>query len=146
MTLKKLILTEVVDNAELIIIRGVPGSGKSTYANKHFKSPEYKIFEADDYFGKGKNYKFDVSKIGEAHRICFENVKKRLEAGKKVVVSNTFVKLKEIKPYIDLGKKLGKATRILRMSGSFKSVHRVPDEKVEEMKKNFVNVNGEVKV
>ena len=59
---------------KLIIARGLPGAGKNYYFNQ-LKKERYETFEfsADDYFvDENGNYKFDVTKIGEAHRTCQE--------------------------------------------------------------------------
>ena len=51
---------------ELIIIRGLPGAGKSTLA----KSLGGINIEADQYFMVDGEYKFDSSKIKLAHNYC----------------------------------------------------------------------------
>jgi predicted kinase len=51
---------------ELFLLRGLPGSGKSTLA----KSLGGMQIEADKYFMDGDEYKFDPSKLKEAHAWC----------------------------------------------------------------------------
>lgn len=53
----------------LILIRGCPGSGKTTLAKKLVENSDSKTkhFEADQYFTDASgNYKWDGMKIGEA--------------------------------------------------------------------------------
>jgi len=63
----------------VIIMRGLPGSGKSTYrrlvAAVYEMCQGYKIVvcSADDYFLSDEGYEFDPSKIGEAHNACKQN-------------------------------------------------------------------------
>ena len=53
-------------NKVLFIVRGLPGSGKTTLA----KSLGSVHFEADMYFMEGNEYKFDITKIKKAHEWC----------------------------------------------------------------------------
>ena len=56
---------------ELFLLRGLPGSGKSTLA----KSLDGIHIEADQFFMAGGEYKFDASKLKEAHNNCLTRVK-----------------------------------------------------------------------
>ena len=49
---------------ELIIIRGIPGSGKTTMAKSY---QGYSHYEADMFFMKDGVYNFDRAKIKNAH-------------------------------------------------------------------------------
>ena len=54
----------------LHIIRGIPGSGKSTMARKLAPNA---AFEADAYMvDQQGNYAFDPSRLGEVHQKCYE--------------------------------------------------------------------------
>lgn len=57
---------------ELVIVRGAPGSGKSTFAKNQF--PNHKVFATDDFFMVDGVYKYDKTKIGENHQKCFDAV------------------------------------------------------------------------
>ena len=48
---------------QLVIIRGCPGSGKTTYAREHY--PSYKCFAADDFFEKNGKYIFNPRLLSE---------------------------------------------------------------------------------
>lgn len=52
---------------KLVLIRGLPGSGKSTIARA---MAAYEHYEADMYFEKGGEYCYDASKIKDAHEWC----------------------------------------------------------------------------
>jgi len=129
---------------KLIIIRGVSGSGKSTYAQKKFTGlPHY---EADQFFSLEGEYKFNPSKLKEAHTWCQSQVRASLEKGKSVVVSNTFTRKWEVEPYLKMAQETGAEVVIYRMMTQFKNVHNVPQSVVDEMKERFEDIEGEIKV
>ncbi|MDB4806904.1 ATP-binding protein [Pseudomonadales bacterium] len=117
-------------SSELILIRGLPGSGKSTMARK---LNGHKHFEADMYFEKNGAYVFEAEKLQCAHDWCYEGVSKALRAEHKVVVSNTFVQLWELNPYVRLASSLGVSYQVVHAVGSWKSIHNVPVGTLDRM-------------
>ena len=73
---------------ELIIIRGSPGSGKTSYAKTHF--PDHVLFSADDYRYVDGAYQFNQQNCNKAHETCKAEVMKALQNGMNVVICNTF--------------------------------------------------------
>ena len=120
----------------LILIRGLPGSGKSTEAKRIMSQAPNSMrhLEADMYFILGDEYIFDASKLGKAHEWCQSTTENFLEKGYSVIVSNTFTTLKEIKPYEAIAKRLGVALEVRQMNNSFESIHNVPEETLKKMK------------
>ena len=128
----------------LYIIRGVPGSGKSTLAKSIAKS--WQIFEADMYFMKNGNYKFDFNGLKDAHNFCKRQVHKAMHPGlvnslfyRNIVVSNTFTQEWEMRFYQIIAKKYGYKvyTIIVENRHGNKNEHGVPDDKVEQMRNRF---------
>jgi len=113
---------------KLLLIRGLPGSGKSTMA---MQMANYIHFEADMFFMRNGKYCFDASKIQDAHRWCRDKTLQALKAGKNVVVANTFTCKWEMKPYLDMGFD----TQIIDANGSWPNIHGVPHEAMVRMKK-----------
>ncbi len=131
----------------LYIIRGIPGSGKSTFAKKLAKELNCQYFEADQYFTDDKGvYNFDPPKIGAAHAWCFREVEKALKRGNDVIVSNTFIKQWELDKYIEVSKEFKHNITIHRMTNSYGSIHNVPSDAIDRMKENMVDVVGEIKI
>lgn len=124
----------------LHLVRGMPGSGKSTYAKLLASSLNVQHFEADMYFMKDGEYLFDVKKISHAHGWCQCKVFDALHDHYSVVVSNTFTTPSEMVPYvIEAEFQNVKMIRIIQMCGQWESVHNVPQQTLEKMKNRFVD-------
>lgn len=123
---------------QLILVRGLPGSGKSTHArviaNEIFRCAR---IEADMYFTKNGEYVFDTKKLGDAHKWCLDTTSELLSDGISVVVSNTFTTKKELKPYFDIAKELGIKPHVILCQGNYKNIHNVPEETIKKMKNRF---------
>jgi predicted kinase len=122
----------------LYIVRGIPGSGKSTFA----KTLGGQNYEADMFFIDpiSGEYKFDVSKIKLAHEWCQNRVEGDMILNmNKIVVSNTFTQEWEMEPYFELAKKYGYKTFSIivenRHGGT--NTHGVPEDKLELMRNRF---------
>ena len=109
---------------QLILIRGLPGSGKTTLATS--LDARFRHFEADQFFETEDGYNFIPSKIGHAHEWCQRMVKGCLEDGLDVVVANTFTTKKELQPYLDMADQSGIIPNIVTCNGKFGSIHDVP--------------------
>ena len=129
----------------LFLVRGLPGSGKSTFATHIWN--EYSVCEADKFFyDKEGNYNFDSSKIRDAHAWCKNEVETRMKDHQinqqyypEIAVSNTFTQEWEMEDYYKLAEKYGYkvVSLIVENRHGGKNVHGVPDDKLEIMKNRF---------
>lgn len=125
----------------LYIVRGIPGSGKSTFA----KSLGATHFEADMFFMKYGEYKFDMTKIKDAHKWCQDSVNTAMilnnTAGlnQTIVVSNTFTQEWEMKPYYEMAELHGYKVFSIIVENRHGGVneHNVPEEVLTNMKNRF---------
>jgi predicted kinase len=121
----------------LFLLRGLPGAGKSTLA----KTIGGLYYEADMFFlDVNGEYKFDPTKLRDAHNWCRHQVMDALKQGyPKVIVANTFTQEWEMEPYRLLAEELGYTvfTLIVENRHAGKNIHGCPDEKVEMMRNRF---------
>jgi predicted kinase len=118
----------------LYIIRGIPNSGKSTLG-RYLATDQY-CFAADDYFEGPDGYKFDPSKLGEAHKMCMTNVEQALRDGQPIVaVANTFSRRWEYESYQVLANNYGYIVAMITMPATRRgdNGHNVPPEAVARM-------------
>lgn len=126
----------------LTLVRGLPGSGKTTFAAQLAKQNNLNHFEADMFFYQNGKYQFDGTKIKDAHRWCLLSTINSLQLGCSCVVANTFTTQKEMQPYIDLARVFNITLTVIETAGDYKSVHDVPQATIEKMKARwepFVN-------
>lgn len=128
---------EMTNDKVLYTVRGLPGSGKSTFA----KSLGGVHFEADMYFvDENGVYNFDPTKIKMAHNWCMIQTQKAMVDGEpKIVVSNTFTQEWEMETYFKLANENGYQVYsiIVENRHGGKNIHGVPDDKLQIMKDRF---------
>jgi hypothetical protein len=93
--------------------------------------------EADMYFMNNGVYKFDMNMLGEAHDWCRHEADYQLDAGKAVIVSNTFTTTRELAPYFHVAKMNNVVPQVILCQGNFGSIHNVPDEALDRMRQRF---------
>jgi len=96
---------------ELVLIRGMSGSGKTTFGKSllNIGSPLiYSFFAADDFFvDEEGNYNFNPKKLPYAHEWCQGKVENSMSnrLSSRIVVHNTFTQRWEMEPYLQLADK-----------------------------------------
>lgn len=140
-----------MSNKKVIILRGISGSGKSTYIKNNIEDHSA-ICSADHYFidRVTGNYNFDPMKLHAAHKQCQSKFKSFLEKSQPlVVVDNTNTRIKEMSFYLDNAKEFGYEIEVVRLIvdpeiAMRRNAHGVPPEAILAMHNRFVDYKGEI--
>jgi protein phosphatase len=92
-----------VTDLSLVVLIGASGSGKSTFARKHFKPTE--VISSDFCRGLVADDENDQSASGDAFDLLHYIASKRLAAGRRTVVDATSVQQESRRQLIELAKK-----------------------------------------
>lgn len=121
----------------IVIVRGVPGSGKTTFAELIGRA----ICTADDYHTDRKgSYNWKPENVGKAHAWCQRKCERFLKKGiTPIIVANTSTTERELKPYYDLARRYGYQvfSVIVENRHGGENTHGVPEETLEKMEKRF---------
>jgi predicted kinase len=144
-------------NKYAFIMRGIPGSGKSTVANNlgqglypgQFNStdpadgewvPDYVIHSTDDLCMVDGEYQFDIELAGERHAQNLQNFKDSLDSGIPCVIcDNTNVKFSQYSPYVRAAEAAGYRVVLVEMPhpapvlAASRNSHGVPIETINQM-------------
>lgn len=127
----------------LYIIRGLPGSGKSTlgekladtYSHQAPYSMNVHSYAADDWFtDRDGVYNFVPQELPQAHEDCRARVLgAMLSDVKNIAVCNTFTQAWEAEPYFKLCDMHGYTPVVIECQNQFSNTHDCPQEKIDEM-------------
>lgn len=123
---------------KLRIIRGIPGSGKSTFA----KSFGCLHVENDMFRMRDGGYCFDGRSKGVKNN-CLRFVEEALRLGIDVCVSNVFWNYDGVNQYVELGKFYGADVEVYKIVGNHKNLHNVPDHVVKGFQNKWEDFRGE---
>jgi predicted ABC-type ATPase len=128
--------------ARLILVRGMSGTGKSTFA----KTFGVLHVEADMFFMQDGKYKWSGDRVPHAHKWCYDSVLNAMSHKIDVVVSNTFTQVWEMEKYIISATSNGYDVVIYRCIRDYGNVHSVPEEAIQRMRERFESIEGEIEV
>jgi len=130
-----------------IILRGLPGSGKSTFAKQNFR--EATVVSADHFFQYGEVYRFDPSKLHLAHQQSLSNFRDAVDHQvETIVVDNTNTRFWEFADYVQYASDQGYSIEVIRLAtdpeiAASRNIHGVSPETVEKMHCRFEDYPGE---
>ena len=127
----------------LVLVRGVSGSGKSTFAGEFLNSSF--LISTDDFFMNEGKYEFNPEHLVANHQRCIDSVESEMKFRESVtesttiVVHNTFTRKWEMEPYIDLARKYGYNlyTIVVENRHGSSSLHDIPERAISDQKERF---------
>jgi len=145
--------TVMTTKKTIFIMRGLPGSGKSTWARTHAASAvlngiSVAICSTDDFHMVNGEYRFNREKLGYFHTLNQELVKEHMKLETDLIfVDNTNIRRKDFKQYIYLAGEYGYEVQEI-IIGSMededfittcvdRNTHKVPREIIERMAQRF---------
>jgi len=139
MTMSKLKLN--YPDCNVLLMQGLPGSGKSSYArNTKQNYPEAVIVSADDeHINSEGKYEFKASNIKHAHDACLlKYIKALQDSSPLVIVDNTNTSYDELLPYVRIAQAYQYFVTLTYLPCSVEDSHKrnthgVPLESIKKM-------------
>jgi predicted kinase len=138
---------------KLYIMRGLPGSGKSTKA-KELAGSLGQIFSTDEYFMQDGKYRFDASRLPEYHRRNLDDSTMAMRRGTGVVViDNTNIEPFHFEKYLESGRLYGYQVEFVEFDPTnysdakikelaSRNTHQVPESAIRSMRDKWVKIDA----
>ena len=137
-------IASVASAVLVFVLRGIPGSGKSTFIEALLKElgiprQSMLVCSADHFFMVDGEYRFDPAKLPAAHGACKRAFVEALQAAVRcqpgapevIVVDNTNLSAVEMAPYVEFGQAYGATVQVVTIEcdpevAQARNVHGVP--------------------
>ena len=124
----------------LVILRGIPGSGKSEVANVLSGYASHIICTSDDFFITDGEYIFNPELLSVAHNACQEKCENLMKKQHhKIFIANTNTTEEEMQPYVELAEYYGYVVYYLIVENRHNGVssHEMPESVYHKMFNRF---------
>lgn len=141
--------SEILSSKVFYILRGIPGSAKSTLATilnlglrKIGPILTMPIQLEDCFQALNKQdqlvYYYDESKLAEAHLSCQTQVRDEMvKQNRAVILALCLISKQQMQPYLRLAREFDYQVMEIICKGTFQNIHGVPPDKLRSMKQNF---------
>lgn len=131
-----------METKNLILLRGLPGAGKSSLADVLSENGQYPVFAIDDYFTNKitGEYQFNFAENYLAYQQCETLCKQALAQGiTKVFIDNTFTLDWELAPYFKLAAQFDYTLYVITVEKyhNQQNIHGVSQEQLEKMAEKY---------
>ena len=127
--------------SSLIIIRGLPGSGKTTLANELSENGRYPVISIDDYFTDSKgHYEFRHDENYKAYKLALQRTEAAMKQGtEKIFLHNVFSMEWEMEPYFKLASEQGYKVFVMTLENRHggTNAHNISIEQLNKMALKF---------
>lgn len=124
----------------LILLRGLPGSGKTSLAGI-LRTKDTPVFSVDDYFTSSDGvYHFEFDKNHLAYATCIENTRNAMKQGvQKIIIDNTFTLEWEMEPYFKLASEFQYFIFVVTVENrnGNSNVHDVSQDQLQKMAEKY---------
>ncbi|MDI1356381.1 MAG: AAA family ATPase [bacterium] len=126
----------------LIILRGLPGSGKSTLSGILAENDNWPVFSIDDYFTDSitGSYAFRYRDNHLAYQWCENETEKAMvKKTEKIFIDNAFTLEWELEPYFALAKKHDYAIFVVTVENRHQGTnsHEVSEDQLKKMAEKY---------
>lgn len=115
-------------NLTLTVIRGLPGSGKSSVAAALSAATNAVLIEPDDFHIRDGAYDFLHANMPYSHLWAQGLAARHLFQGRSAIVADVFPALADLSPYRSMATHFGAALQVLDISGPWPDRHGVLPE------------------
>ena len=128
----------------LILLRGLPGAGKTALAKVFSEDGKYPLISTDDYFtGPKGEYRFKFDKNHLAYEQCEEKTLVEMKRGvEKIFVHNCFALEWEMAPYFKMAGENNYKVFVLTVENRHgsKNIHNITGDQLKKMAEKYKTV------
>lgn len=126
----------------IILLRGLPGAGKTTLARVLSENNKWPVFSVDSYFTNPETgeYRFEFDKNHLAYKACIQNTEKAmLKKVEKIFIDNTLTLEWEIEPYLQLAAANNYTVHVVTVENRHKGLntHGINNEQLNKMAEKY---------
>jgi len=128
--------------SQVLFVRGLPGSGKSTFARHLVEHHGYVHIESDEFFTFNSSYKFRPEFLEEAHNTCRARLRLLLLVEEpRICVANTFVKSWHLRSYRKICEAFEASEALVELHHNYGSIHEVPEGTFKRMSSEWESIH-----